>query len=334
MHKESIIGEKLFRDLEITQVYNSGGMGIVYVCKDTELDFEIALKTYHFNQAENAQLFSNALIVEALNWIKLGKHPNIARAYFTVLKDDIPYIFIEYIQNELHVSDLESFLDKHDFQSQEIIEFAIQVCSAMKYAARASPGLVHLDLKPANVLIGDNKIYKITDFGLSKIISLPLGGRLDSAYGGTAGYMSPEQSRGSDSVDARSDIFSLGCILYQMVTRQLPFYGGKEDTIRGHQELDPPITRELEKSVIKNIILTCLEKKPEKRYGDFDELYNELERLYFKITAKRWDDLPVKQDVIESKIENLKNKIQIDSEDFWKISYAPYLETFWYEWKA
>ncbi len=272
----------------IVEKLGDGGMGVVFRATDTSLGRAIAIKVMPavtVSDSESKRRFvQEAKAASALN------HPNIVTIYEIGTNGEVDYIAMEFVSGKTL---LECIYSGH-LTLGDTLRYAVQIADAL--AAAHAAGIVHRDLKPANIMITEKGLVKILDFGLAKV-NRGFGGPEDTrtlqtgpltAEGtvvGTAAYMSPEQAEGKP-VDWRSDIFSFGAILYEMVTRRRAFRGetalstlaavlGKEP--QGIQELAPAVPEEL-----AGIIRRCLAKEPEARIQRVDELKPVLEALQLK----------------------------------------------------
>lgn len=274
-----------------------GGMGIIYPCIDKVTEKMCVLKTFKIDESELLDVLNRETMKEALAWLKLDKHQNIIRAYGFDFLENKPYIFIEMVvpdENGKH--NLEDYL-KDKLSDKQILEWAIQFCHGMEHAVNngVTP---HRDIKPTNILITQDKILKITDFGLAKLwedIDLsPIEDKLSKqtldflqithSGGGTLPWMAPEQYDGF--ADQRSDIYSFGIVLYQMVNKgKLPFFP-KLDTFEDWRFAHKNFEMETIETDFLQIIEKCLNKDPEDRYNNFEELRIDLEDLYKKISGE------------------------------------------------
>jgi Tol biopolymer transport system component/predicted Ser/Thr protein kinase len=261
-------------------------MGEVYVAEDTKLSRQVALKVLPPEMAENAerrQRFEReAKAVAALN------HPNIVTVFSVEEAKGTHFITMELVRGRT----LSEFVPKEGIALNKFLEIAIPLADAV--AAAHQKGITHRDLKPDNIMVSEEGRVKILDFGLAKLKHEILPPSSDSSnlptehmtqegrILGTVAYMSPEQAEGK-AVDHRSDIFSLGTVLYVMATGEQPFQGDTpastlssiiKDTPRSVVELKPSAPRDLGK-----IIKRCLAKDPIRRYQSAIDLRNELEEL-------------------------------------------------------
>ena len=267
----------------IIKAIGAGGMGQVYAAEDTRLDRQIAIKILPPELAEDAdrraRFTREAKAVAALN------HPNIVTVYAVEEADDRHFITMELVRGRT-VAEL---LPRNGFALGKFLEIAIPLTDAL--AAAHQHGITHRDVKPGNVMVSDDGRVKVLDFGLAKA-QLDVWHRDDTRavrsatqdghIVGTPAYMSPEQAEGK-KVDARSDIFSLGIVFYEMLTGQRPFVGDSATAIlssilshtpRPLNELKPTLPRRLARLVHR-----CLEKNPINRYQSAIDLRHDLEDL-------------------------------------------------------
>jgi predicted Ser/Thr protein kinase len=257
---------------EITGELGRGAMGVVYKAMDPTIGRTVALKTmrldvHGLDAQEMVRRFQNeARAAGVLN------HPNIVTIYDAGEQDGIFYIAMEFIEGTtLH----ELLAEKRVLPAEEVVELARQICRGLDYAH--SNGIVHRDVKPANIMITANGTVKIMDFGIAKS-----GGQVTNTGQvlGTPNYMSPEQVKGRP-LDGRSDLFSLGVILYEMLTGEKPFVGQNVTTIIYKIVNETPITpRDLDVTVhpgLSAIVTKALAKAPDDRYQTGADLVRDLE---------------------------------------------------------
>ena len=265
---------------EIVRLLGVGGMGEVYAARDRQLSRSVALKVLRADLAEphrHARFEREALAASALN------HPNTCHTYSRgETADGRPYIAMEYVDGETLDQRLVEPLSLPD-----ALDIAIQIASAL--TAAHSAGIVHRDIKPGNVIVRPDRLVKVLDFGLAKLVRSPTAftrhGPTQStaeSFVGTPGYMSPEQARGH-AVDARTDVWALGVLLYEMVAHRPPFTGSTSAdvfvSVLDHEpapltDLDPNVPAELQR-----IVLKALRKDPEQRYQVMKDLLLDLEAL-------------------------------------------------------
>lgn len=265
------VGSFLQDRYEILEQIGSGGMSEVYRAKCHKLNRLVAIKLLkeEFSQDSN---FVSKFKMEAQSAAGLS-HPNIVSVFDVVDEEDLHYIVMEVIEGIT----LKSYiLKKGHLGVKESIGIAIQVAQGI--GAAHDQHIVHRDIKPQNMIISRDGKVKVADFGIARAVSSQTVG---STAVGSVHYISPEQARGGYS-DARSDIYSLGITMYEMVTGKVPFDGENTVTIAlSHleQQLVPPRVINLEVTPsLERIILKCTQKKPELRYKDAYELIADLRR--------------------------------------------------------
>ena len=268
---------------KVLEKLGSGGMGEVYVAEDTKLSRQVALKVLppEMASSERRMRFEReARAVAALN------HPNIVMVFSVEEAEGVHFITMELVRGKT----LSELIPQKGLPLNKFFEVAIPLADAV--SAAHQKGITHRDLKPDNLMVSDEGRLKILDFGLAKlkqefaeagISELPTQSPTqEGRILGTVAYMSPEQAEGK-SVDHRSDIFSIGIILYQMATGERPFKGDTtvsilssilRDAPASVTEVNPDIPRDLGK-----IIRRCLTKDPERRYQTAKDVRNELEEL-------------------------------------------------------
>src|SRR5215213_9544464 len=271
-----------------------GGMGEVYLCLDEEHDVPLALKTFQSPSLRGPDS-GRALSMfreEVATWIALENHPNIVRCVVMEIIDDQPFMLLEWIANEEgRGTALRSWLRGEPLDLRLALNFAIHICHGLIHASRKQPGIVHRDLKPDNVLIGQGRLAKITDFGLAKVVQ---ESRLEAAgggsgadptrlsnLGGTPLYMAPEQWLGEE-LDTRTDIYALGCTLYEMLAGRSPY---QSPTVVGLQRLHleaqaPGLTQSGGPYAKLNALLSrCLAKRKSERFANVGELLEALSKV-------------------------------------------------------
>jgi serine/threonine protein kinase/Flp pilus assembly protein TadD len=286
----SLVGQN-FSHYTITRKLGSGGMGVVYEADDSRLGRKVALKFLPDEMAQDAQLLERfqreARAASSLN------HPNICTIHAIEQHDRQQFIVMELLEGQT----LAEKMARQPFAIDQLLTLAIQITDALESAH--AKGIVHRDIKPANIFVTPRNQVKILDFGLAKVdrVSLNSGSgaslsRLDTVVGeqltspgmsvGTITYMSPEQARG-ELVDARSDLFSVGTVLYQMSTGTLPFRGDTSAVI-----FDAILNREPTSAIqvntaipgdLERILNKLLEKDRNLRCQSATELKTDLNRL-------------------------------------------------------
>ncbi|HEX9186846.1 MAG TPA: serine/threonine-protein kinase, partial [Vicinamibacteria bacterium] len=273
---------------EVMAPLGAGGMGEVYRARDTRLGREVAIKVLPgdrmADEGRRLRFVQEARAASALN------HPNIVTIHEIESAEDVDFIVMEYVLGQT----LDGLIPKHGMAVSDVLRLAIPIAQAL--AAAHSRGIVHHDLKPANVIVTREGVVKVLDFGLAKRVTDErddTGETLTTASGsaavtragvvaGTAGYMSPEQATGGKA-SARSDVFSFGAVLYEMVTGRRAFSGETvSDTLTAVVSEQPKSPRELVPGIpeaLERVILRCLRKEPERRFQHMSDVKVELQEL-------------------------------------------------------
>jgi serine/threonine protein kinase/cephalosporin-C deacetylase-like acetyl esterase len=256
----------------IVEKIGAGGMGEVYLAEDTELNRKVALKflSPHLCQDANcrARFKREAQAAAKLN------HPNIVTIYEVSEFNGRPFFAMEHVEGQ----SLRELIKNEKLPLERVIELAVQICDGLNKAHEF--GIIHRDIKPANILVNTDGHPKIADFGLASIQGLEHLTKAGSTLG-TVAYMSPEQARG-EKVDARTDLWSLGVVIYEMVTGTLPFRSEHEQTLIYSILHDEPRPLEITKSVklldLQPIINRLLKKDSQSRYSSASDLLKDLQR--------------------------------------------------------
>jgi len=279
------LGIKQFGRYEILGLLGKGAMGTVYKGKDPAIDRLVALKTIRMDFSENQEEIDELrerLMREAQAAGKMS-HPNIVTIYDVGQEGDFQYIAMEYLEGYT----LESYLRKKSELNYKIVaKIIMQVCEALSYAH--SKGIVHRDVKPANIMILDNFEVKVMDFGIARfgVSSMTQAGTAM----GTPHYISPEQLEGK-SADKRSDIFSLGVILYEFLTGQKPFRGDNISALAYSIINDnPPTPSEVHDKtppIFDRVVAKAIAKDPSERYQSAEEITKTLKEFISSFVVSR-----------------------------------------------
>ncbi len=263
-----------FGEYELLAEIGRGGMGVVYRARHVRLNRVVALKMI----AGGALAHKDDLArfdTEAAAAAQL-QHPGIVALYEVGTQDNQPFFSMEYIAG----SNLAQLISAGPLPGRLAARYLKITARAVHYAH--SRGIIHRDLKPANILLDENDQPKVTDFGLAKVLASDSGRTRSGAILGTPSYMSPEQASGSKHVGPACDVYSLGAILYELLTARPPFRGETTlATLAQVAEQEPVLPRLLNPAVdrdLETICLKCLEKDPGRRYPTAEALAEDLER--------------------------------------------------------
>ncbi len=264
---------------QIVSAIGAGGMGEVYKARDTRLNREVAIKVLHsgrkIGEHEKRRFLLEARSASALN------HPNIVTVYDVGAEGDVDFIVMEFVPGRT----LDWFIGPRGLKLSDLIHYAVQIADALGKAHAA--GIIHRDLKPGNIMVNDDGQVKVLDFGLAKVAEKPAESDAtmsaqprteEGAVVGTVAYMSPEQAQGLP-VDARSDIFAFGSVLYEMATGQRAFRGeAKVSILAAIIEKEPAAIAGVPPR-LDQIIRHCLRKEPGKRSQNLFDVKLALEDL-------------------------------------------------------
>ncbi len=265
---ESLSGHRILAEL------GSGGMGLVYLAQDDRLGRKLAIKVLQPKYSRDEPL-RERFMQEARAMARVN-HPHVVRIYDLGEPSEVPHFVMEYVEGA-------SLTDAaRPLELRQRVELLLKVVDAVHFLHQN--GIIHRDLKPGNVLVGSDLEPKVLDFGLA----LPLRAAsrrltLSGQIMGTPDYFSPEQARGAAAMGPRSDVFSLGSILFELLTGQLPF---QAPTLGEQVEMicdqDPTLPRRIDPSIpgdLQNICMKALEKEPADRYASAREMAADLERF-------------------------------------------------------
>lgn len=267
-----MIGKMLGNRYEILEKLGGGGMAIVYKGRDTFLNRFVTIKVLRpeFTSDED---FIKRFRREAQAVARLS-HPNIVNIHDVGQEDGIHYLVMEYIQGD----NLKAIIRKNgQLAPEHAVRFAVQICEALEHAHENH--IVHRDVKPHNILVTDDGRAKLTDFGIAMEATSGTITRTDTIMG-SVHYLSPEQARG-ETATAKSDIYAVGILLYEMLTGKQPYSGDSPIAVAlKHIQETPQPVDEVNDSVpaeLAAVVMRAMEKKPEDRFKSAAELARYLE---------------------------------------------------------
>ena len=275
---ETPVGTVFAGRYRVESTLGSGGMAVVYRAEDDILGRAVALKTLHHHYAEMPS-FRRRFRQEARAMASLD-HENIVKVYDISQDGEVPFMVVECISGR----DLGDLLSGRRgrrsgrLNEQFVRRMATQLLHALSYAHRQ--GIIHRDIKPSNILLTSGGTVKVADFGIARILEeddVPMGEPGEIV--GSARYMSPEQLRGEDAT-SRSDIYSVGVLLYHCLTGKPPFSGDVKNLARQHMHKDPTPPRRLNKRItpaMEAVIMKALSKKPRDRYTSANAMLDDIE---------------------------------------------------------
>lgn len=289
---------------KILEKLGEGGMGVVYKGQDTKLNRFVALKFLpeHVSSSpdDSARFVQEAQAAAALN------HPNICTIYGIEESDGKHFIAMEFVDGQTLQ------IKKSALSMKQALDIGIQIAEGL--AAAHEKGVVHRDIKPENIMIRKDGIAQIMDFGLAKLRGASRLTKEGSTVG-TAGYMSPEQVQGQDT-DHRSDIFSLGVLLFEMMTKQLPFRGAHETAIAYEivnvdsppmSSINPEISPELDA-----VVLECLEKDPRERTQSAGQVALDLKKYRRESSRQRASRITATRPIQQSQVSGQHSSAQAE----------------------
>jgi len=268
---------------EIAGLLGAGGMGEVYRARDTRLQRTVAIKILPAHLSSNPEL--HARFEQEAKSISGLQHPNICVVHDVGFQDGVDFMVLEYVAGQT----LDKLIPPGGLATDLAIKYAVQVAEALSCSHAA--GIVHRDLKPANIMVDENGLVKVLDFGLARLAApapamsgeaatmATMPGTMPGMIVGTVAYMSPEQAEGK-SIDARSDVFSFGSVLYEMLTGRRAFEGQSGAALLSAvMRDDPKLLSEVKRDVppeVRRIVTHSLRKDPAVRYASGTELAHEL----------------------------------------------------------
>lgn len=272
---KALVGTLLDKRYRIEKFLGTGGMSVVFKATDIRDGATVAIKMLRDEIADDEE--SLRRFMNESKAVSMLSHPNIVGIRAVSFNTKRKYLVMEYVEG----ISLRTYMDKRgalDFD--EVVSFSEQILAALEHAH--SRGVVHRDIKPQNIMVLKDGIIKVTDFGIAKLPEKEAGKTISDNAIGTVYYISPEQAAGKPS-DSRADLYSLGVMMYEMATGELPFDDDRPITVVMMQIHDKPLPpRQLNKKIprgLEKLILTTLEKDPRHRYQTAKDMFRQLRRL-------------------------------------------------------
>lgn len=271
---DKYIGKVLDGRYEILEEVGNGGMAVVYKAKDFDTGAIVAVKILREEYLDNEE-FCRRFRNES-RAIALLNHPNIVKIFDVCNSPSLQYIVMEYIDG----ISLKDYIEQQRVvRVKEAVHFTTQILRALMHAH--SKGIVHRDIKPQNIMLLPNGRIKVTDFGIARLITSQTSTMTDKAIG-SVHYIAPEQARGAVT-DARADLYSVGVMLYEMLTGKLPFEANSAVSVAVMQlQADPKMPRQINPNIpvgLEEITIQAMQKDPNARYQSAAEMLQDLENF-------------------------------------------------------
>ena len=271
---ESYIGQVFDQRYKIEKIIGIGGMAVVFEAQDLVMKITVAVKMLKKEATQDTQ--SVKRFINESKAVSMLHHPNIVNIFDVSVKEDLKYIVMEHVDGIT----LKNYISrKGSLNFAETVSFSEQILRALEHAH--TKGIIHRDIKPQNIMLLKNGQIKVADFGIAKLPNTEALTLTDKAIG-TVYYISPEQASGKP-IDRRSDLYSLGILMYEMATGELPFKAESPVSVALMQVNDlPKPPRSINPNMpvgLEQIILEAIEKEPENRYQSATQMYKSLEQL-------------------------------------------------------
>ncbi len=303
-----MIGKVLGNRYEIIEKVGSGGMANVYKAKDRMLNRYVAVKVLHSEYKEDEE-FIRRFNIESQAAAALS-HQNIVQIYDVGDEDGIQFIVMEFLSGQA----LKEYIKSKEggLYCKEAVDYSMQICRALECAHQKH--IIHRDIKPQNILLTPEGILKVTDFGIARAANNNTT-KMNSTAIGSAHYLSPEQARGGYT-DRRSDIYSLGVVMYELFTGKLPFDAETPVAVAmKHIQEQPVPPRKLNPTIpkgIEQIILKAMSKEVRLRYDSASEVLADLKKLYVDPKAQIDEDSNDSAETKKVKTDEIKRLIEED----------------------
>ena len=309
---EKYVGQVFDNRYKITKILGIGGMAVVFEAFDTKLNRIVALKMLKDEIANDSQ--SVKRFINESKAVSMLAHPNIVSIYDVSVKDNLKYIVMERVDGIT----LKSYMSqKGALSTSEAINYIEQILRALEHAH--SKGIIHRDIKPQNIMLLKNGRIKVTDFGIAKLPNAETVTMTDKAIG-TVYYISPEQASGKE-IDQRSDLYSLGVMMYEMLTGELPFNADSPVSVALMQvNTKPKPPHEIKSDIpkgLEQIIMLAMEKQRERRFQNASQMLRHVLQLKAapdyvfktkKTESKKTSESNMKESAVKNKKKDTENK--------------------------
>lgn len=319
MAEDKYVGKRLDGRYEISEIIGDGGMAVVYKAWDTQDEMPVAIKVLREEYIDNDEFIRR--FKDESKAIAVLSHPNIVKVYDVSFGDRMQYIVMEYIDGIT----LKDYIERcGSIDVKDTIHFIIQILRALQHAH--DKGIIHRDIKPQNIMLLEDGTIKVTDFGIARFSKNNTKSMtMTNKAIGSVHYVSPEQARG-ETTDAKSDLYSLGVMMYEMLTGKLPFDADNAVSVAIMQlQSDPEPPRKINPDIpvgLEEIIIKTMQKDPKKRYRSASEMLSDIQKfrknpdIKFNFSYDAVDDTPVSTPVSTVKKINIKDDDDKDDDDW------------------
>ena len=317
MAEDKYVGKRLDGRYEISEIIGDGGMAVVYKAWDTQDQMPVAIKVLREEYIDNDEFIRR--FKDESKAIAVLSHPNIVKVYDVSFGDRMQYIVMEYIDGIT----LKDYIERcGSIDSKDTLHFIIQILRALQHAH--DKGIIHRDIKPQNIMLLEDGTIKVTDFGIARFSqSNTKSMTMTNKAIGSVHYVSPEQARG-EATDAKSDLYSLGVMMYEMLTGKLPFDADNAVSVAIMQlQSDPEPPRKLNPDIpvgLEEIIIKTMQKDPAKRYRSATEMLSDIYKLRknpnikFNFSYDSIDEEPTSRPVSTVKKINVQDDYKEDDD--------------------
>ncbi len=319
MAEDKYVGKRLDGRYEISEIIGDGGMAVVYKAWDTQDEMPVAIKVLREEYIDNDEFIRR--FKDESKAIAVLSHPNIVKVYDVSFGDRMQYIVMEYIDGIT----LKDYIERcGSIDVKDTIHFIVQILRALQHAH--DKGIIHRDIKPQNIMLLEDGTIKVTDFGIARFSkSNTKSMTMTNKAIGSVHYVSPEQARG-EPTDAKSDLYSLGVMMYEMLTGKLPFDADNAVSVAIMQlQSDPEPPRKINPDIpvgLEEIIIKTMQKDPKKRYRSAAEMLSDIYKfrkdpdIKFSFSYDSIDDTPTPAPVNTVTKISLKDEDDKDDEDW------------------